>query len=326
MNQSPTARRIGSMIKREEPAMQRRDLLQLTAILGLTSTYPGRVLSASPAGTKPSTPTATLAPNPLKPPASGPIPVAVLLSEGAVLIDFAGPWEVFSQVSMPGPRPKPFELYTVAQTAASVHVGGAMTLVPSYTIDNAPLPKILVIPAQSEPSDAVISWIRKVTTTTDVTMSVCTGVFVLARTGLLSGKPATTYHGAYGELAMAFPDITVKRGARFVEAGNLATSGGLSSGIDLALHVVERYFGRAVAQSTAYQLEYQGQGWMNPDSNSVYAATRVSTDEHPLCAVCQMDVDLASAPKSTYRGRVYYFCMEDHKKLFEAAPQQFVVS
>jgi hypothetical protein len=74
-------------------------------------------------------------------------------------------------------------------------------------------------------------------------MSVCTGAFLLAKTGLLSGKAATTHHGAYTEVAMAYPDILVKRGARFVESGNLASSGVLSSGIDLALHVVERYFG-----------------------------------------------------------------------------------
>jgi len=87
---------------------------------------------------------------------------------------------------------------------------------------------------------------------------------VLAQTGLLNGKVATTHHNAYTELAMQFPQVHVKRGARFVEAGNIATAGGLSSGIDLALHVVERYFGRAVAQQTADYMEYQGTGWREP--------------------------------------------------------------
>jgi transcriptional regulator GlxA family with amidase domain len=305
--------------------MQRRELLQFTAMLGLASAYAGPSLSSPPAAGVTAGKGAR-DPDPLIPRSDGRIPVAVLLSEDAVVIDFAGPWEVFSQVRVQGPTAHPFELYTVAETARPLHVGGAMTIVPNYTIDNAPPPKILVIPAQSEPSAAVVSWIRNVTRTTDVTMSVCTGAFVLAKTGLLSGKPATTYHGAYAELAMMFPDIVVKRGVRFVESGNLASSGGLSSGIDLALRVVERYFGRQVAQDTAYQLEYQGVGWMNPDSNSVYATTRVSTAEHPLCAVCQMDIDLSSAPKTTYRGRVYYFCMESHKKLFETSPEQFIGS
>src|SRR5213082_2524098 len=194
-----------------------------------------------------------------------------------------------------------------------------MKIVPDYTFANAPAPKIIVIPAQSEPSTAMLEWIRQATKNTDVTMSVCTGAFVLAKTGLLDGKTATTYHGAFGAFAMHFPKIELKRGARFVENGNLATAGGLSSGIDLALRVVERYYGREVAQKTAYNLEYQGQGWMNPDSNKVYATALVSTTEHPLCAVCGMDVDPKIAQKSVYKGETYYFCSNDDKKTFDDA-------
>jgi transcriptional regulator GlxA family with amidase domain/YHS domain-containing protein len=304
--------------------MQRRDLLQLSAVLGLAAAFPGSGIAATSPDTKVSTPTEPLDSNRLTPPANGDIPVAFLLSEGAVLIDFAGPWEVFGQVSLQGSTQRPFQLYTVAETAAPIHVGGAMIIVPNYTLVNAPKPKIVVIPAQSEPSAAVVAWIRKVTASTDVTMSVCTGAFVLAKTGLLSGRPTATHHGAYKELAMAYPDIDVRRGARFVETGNLASAGGLSSGIDLALRVVERYYGRDVARSTASQLEYQGLGWMDANSNSVYATTRASTDEHPLCPVCDMDVDIVSAPMLTYHGHAYRFCMEAHKKVFEASPERFV--
>ena len=155
-------------------------------------------------------------------------------------------------------------------------------------------------------------------------MSICTGAFVLAKTGLLNGKSATTYHGAFGRFAMQFPDVQLKRGARFVENGNLATAGGLSSGIDLALRVVERYYGREVAKKTAYNLEYQGEGWTNPDSNQLYATSLLSTAEHPLCAVCSMDVDPKIAPKSVFKGATYYFCSEDDKKTFDAAPDKFV--
>jgi YHS domain-containing protein len=85
------------------------------------------------------------------------------------------------------------------------------------------------------------------------------------------------------------------------------------------------YFGHAVALSTADNLEYQGLGWMNPESNDAYAKARISTDQHPLCTVCEMDVDPATAPKSTYRRRTYYFCMDAHKWLFDADPDRFVV-
>jgi putative intracellular protease/amidase/YHS domain-containing protein len=262
--------------------------------------------------------------NPLKPPTQGSIRVAFLISDGAQVIDFTGPWEVFQDVMVPGRSDHPFHLYTVSESTSPIHSSGGMKIVPDYNLENAPAPKVIVIPAQSRPSEATLEWIRRSTKSTDVTMSVCTGAFVLARTGLLSGKAATTFHGAFGRFANEFPDIHLKRGARFVEDGNLATAGGLSSGIDLALRVVERYFGREVAQKTAYDLEYQGLGWMNPESNQVYAAAPVSSAEHPLCPVCGMDVDPATAPESVFKGTTYYFCSDDDKKTFDATPDKFV--
>src|SRR5881392_2655913 len=259
----------------------------------------------------------------LKPPDKGQIPVAFLISDGAVVIDFCGPWEVFQDVMISSRRDMPFRLYTVAETKKPIRTSGGMQIVPDYTIQNAPPPKVIVIPAQSQPSPAVLEWIRKSSKTTDVTMSVCTGAFVLAKTGLLSGKSATTFHAAFNSFAIEFPDIKLKRGARFVEDGNLASAGGLSSGIDLALRVVERYYGRDVAQKTAYNMEYQGQGWMNADSNQVYSAAPVSTAEHPLCPVCGMDVDPKTDPKSVYKGKTYYFCSDDDKRTFDTDPQKF---
>ena len=262
--------------------------------------------------------------NSIKPPEKDQIPVAFLISDHAVVIDFCGPWEVFQDVNIPSREDAPFRLYTVAESRKPIRTSSGMQIIPDYTIADAPAPKVIVIPAQSPPSEAVLEWIRKSSKTTDVTMSVCTGAFVLAKTGLLDGKSATTYHGAFGKFAMTFPNIELKRGARFVENGNLATAGGLSSGIDLALRVVERYYGRDVAQKTAYNMEYQGQGWMNADSNNVYATALVSTAEHPICAVCGMDVDPKIAAKSDYKGTTYYFCSSDDKKTFDAAPEKYV--
>jgi putative intracellular protease/amidase/YHS domain-containing protein len=261
--------------------------------------------------------------NKLQPPAQGAIPVAFLISDGAVVIDFCGPWEVFGNVMLGG-NMGVFRRYTVAETAQPITASGGMKIVPNYTIANAPAPKIIVIPAQSDASDAVLEWIRRSSKTADVTMSVCTGAYVLAATGLLAGKSATTHHSSYVDLANKFPDIHVKRGARFVEDGNLASAGGLSSGIDLALRVVERYYGRDAATQTAYAMEYQGQGWMDPNSNSIYAKVRTSANGHPLCPVCAMSVEAATAPKSVYKSVTYYFCSQDHKALFDATPDKFV--
>ena len=310
--------------------MDRRDLLRNTAAFGIAAAIPFAAagkLSAGPAPIKePAGADGNKTPDalrPLRPPVRGKIPVAFLISDGAVIIDFCGPWEIFEHVTNPATSEGAFSLYTVAETNKPVRASGGMKIVPEYTLATAPAPKVIVIPAQNDPSEAVLEWIRKSTRSTDVTMSVCTGAFVLAQTGLLSGKAATTHHGAYGDLAAAFPDIRVKRGARFVEEGNLASSGGLSSGIDLSLRVVERYFGRDVAQSTAFEMEYQGQGWKNPDSNGEYAYVR-STAEHPVCSVCAMDVDPNVAPKSAYAGKTYFFCSTEHKNLFDSAPEDIV--
>ena len=108
----------------------------------------------------------------------------------------------------------------------------------------------------------MIDWLRKTAPTADVTMSVCTGAFKLAKAGLLSGKAATTHHEFLDKLQKEYPDIEVKRGVRFVEGEKISTAGGLTSGTDLALRVVERYFGREVAQTTATYMEYQSKGWI----------------------------------------------------------------
>jgi transcriptional regulator GlxA family with amidase domain len=310
--------------------MKRRDMLRNSAALGFVAALPfSRAVAASADAVSskassdmtPAKPAAVA--SKLKPPAEGDIPVAFLLSDGAVVIDFCGPWEVFNNV-MAGGRMGAFRLYTVAETAAPIKASGGMKILPDHTFANAPAPKIIVIPAQSNATEAAMEWIRKSSKNADVTMSVCTGAYVLAATGLLDGKPATTHHSSYADLARQFPAVHVQRGARFVETGNLATAGGLSSGIDLALRVVERYFGRDVATQTAYDMEYQGQGWLDPNSNSIYAKIRTSANGHPLCAVCSMTVDTATAPTSVYKSTKYYFCSQDHKGQFDAAPETFV--
>ena len=197
----------------------------------------------------------------LTPPAKGSIPVAILISEGLNVIDFSGPWGVFESVSVPNATVEPFHLFTVSEKAGVVTSGSGLKLMPDYTFANVPETKVVVIPAQ-QGSDAMIEWLRKVAPTADVTMSVCTGAFKLAKAGLLSGKAATTHHEFLDKLQKDYPDIQVKRGVRFVEGEKISTAGGLTSGTDLALRVVERYYGREVAQTTATYMEYQGKGWI----------------------------------------------------------------
>jgi transcriptional regulator GlxA family with amidase domain len=232
--------------------MKRREFLTGTASLGILSLLPGGPLRDPGAGSGPGTP--------LKPPATGPVKVAVALTEGATVIDFAGPWEVFQDVDAPG-REEAFRLYTVGDSTKPIIGSGGLQLVPDYSFQGAPQPNVIVVGAQRG-SDTLIQWLRTASEKTDLTMSVCTGAFQLAKAGLLTGKPATTHHDFTDRLAASFPDVQVRRGLRFVESSpRLATAGGLSSGIDLALRVVERYYGRETAAKTAAYMEYQGEGW-----------------------------------------------------------------
>jgi putative intracellular protease/amidase/YHS domain-containing protein len=304
--------------------MKRRELLKQSAALGFMAAMPfslaariaglgapARIGGADSAGS-------AAAANPLKPPKSGSIPVAFPLSQGVVDIDFTGPWAIFGSVMPPGgDMTSPFHQYSVAETKAPLVTASGMTVVPDYTFETAPQPKVIVIPAE-EASEAMLQWIRKSSAGTDVTMSVCVGAIVLARTGLLDGKSATTHHDAYKHFANEFPKVHLIRGVRFVEEGNLATSGGLACGIDLAMHVVERYFGRQVAEDTAYNLEYQGQGWKDPNSNAIYAQALT-------CPVCGMPSDSQKKATSIYKGNTYYFCQmgEVCKGKFDAAPDKY---
>ncbi len=210
--------------------------------------------------------------------------VAFVITDGAVMIDFAGPWEVFQDVMIPARGESmsdqhTFQLYTVSDSTAPVTVSDGMKIVPEYSFDNAPTPNIVVIPAQGGRSPKMLAWIRKMTKQSDVVMSVCTGAFVLADAGLLNGKHATTHHDALNRLQQRYPQITVERGMRYVQSDPVIfTAGGLSSGIDLALHIVDLYLGRSAAQATADMMEYEGHGWMgNAKASRDYPAVAPQT-------------------------------------------------
>src|SRR5438128_1705517 len=137
--------------------MKRRELLQRSALLGLAAAVPiaTRSLSKSRAlETKDTAPAL-----PLKPPAQGSIPVAFLISDGAVVIDFCGPWEVFQDVDVPGRTDDPFHLYTVAETTNPIRTSAGMKVIPDFTFANAPAPKVIVIPAQRGATQAALNWI-----------------------------------------------------------------------------------------------------------------------------------------------------------------------
>ena len=148
---------------------------------------------------------------PLEAPESGKIRVAVAIADRATVIDFAGPWEVFQDVMIPSrgedhSTQMPFELFTVAATAEPIRATAGLHIIPDYTVDDAPQPHLVVVPALRG-NPALHEWLAAVAPQTDVTMSVCTGAFQLARAGLLDRQIATTHHDFYDAFAKQFPEI-----------------------------------------------------------------------------------------------------------------------
>lgn len=216
----------------------------------------------------------------LEAPSKGKISVAFVMTDGATMIDFAGPWEVFQDVHVPDRGESmnermPFALFTVSQTRDPIRTSGGMKVIPDYTFADAPMPDVVVIGAQRG-APGLADWLRKVTPEADVVMSVCTGAFKLADAGLLDGLRATTHHDFFDRFEERFPEVELVRGRRFVEGSEVISSaGGLTSGIDLALHVVARYFGEEVAAATADYMEYESDGWKRGETLEPVAESAV---------------------------------------------------
>jgi hypothetical protein len=176
--------------------MNKRKLLANSAAVGLVSMLPSRAIdarlaspSATGSGSSGVIDQLRAEHNSLTPPKRGSIPVAFPITHGAVIIDFCGPWEVFHSADIPGRRGEVFQTYTVAESLEPITASGGMKIVPNYTFETAPAPKVVVIPAQADPRQAMLSWVRSVTKATDVTMSVCTGAFFSRKQGCSPASP-----------------------------------------------------------------------------------------------------------------------------------------
>jgi putative intracellular protease/amidase len=211
----------------------------------------------------------------LVPPVNGKIPVAFILGQGgAETIDFVGPMEVFTFAFLPSrggsmEDMQPFKLYTVSDSAKPIRVTGGMQIIPDYTFADAPEPKVVVVPA-TKTTPEMLDWIRKMTNRCDVVMSVCLGAYHLAEAGVLAGKKATTMNGAYPDIQRKYPDVRFLLNMRWVQSDPVIfTSGATGAGIDLALHIVELYFGRDVAERAAGSMNYPGRDWTGDGADSL---------------------------------------------------------
>lgn len=191
--------------------------------------------------------------------------VGIFVFDQVEVLDFAGPYEVFTTAARVQQRfdPAPenvFTVFTVGRTGTAVRARAGLLVQPDYSFNNAPAIDVLIIPGgvvDAENSHTeVAQWIVDVYSKTVITASVCTGAFFLAKTGLLLGKSATTHWEDIADLRLVATDFTVQENIRWVDEGSIVTSAGISAGIDMSLHLVERLAGRSLAEKTARQLDF----------------------------------------------------------------------
>ncbi len=179
-----------------------------------------------------------------------PLRVAILLFPDVEVLDFAGPFEVFS-VAGRIHEGAPFEVSTIAARKEPVRARHGLMVIPSHDFDDAPEADILIVPGgvMTAPlgSPETLAWVARQSAKAPLTASVCTGAFVLAKLGLLDGRRATTHWEDIAELRAGYPHLDILENAKFVDTGAIVTSAGISAGIAMSLHLVSRMLGLAAA-------------------------------------------------------------------------------
>ena len=193
-----------------------------------------------------------------------PVNVGILVFDEVEVLDFCGPFEVFSSALAEGNDDREerrlFKALIIAEEDRTIHCRGGLLVQPHHTLENHPPLGVTVIPGgfgtrKERTNRVVLDWITA-RSATALTTSVCTGAFLLAANGMLAGKKATTHWGSIDWLREHHPEVETVADQRVVDEGRIITSAGVSAGIDMALHVVERLHGREIAEATARDMEY----------------------------------------------------------------------
>ena len=190
--------------------------------------------------------------------------VGIYIYPDVEVLDFTGPYEVFStatRLALRNGQPPPFSTSTVAARKGLVRARAGLVVQPNYNFANHPPIDLLIIPGGVVTSELenpeVVRWIEKTAAQAGLTASVCTGAFLLAKANVLYAHKVTTHWEDVSELKSMFPLLKVVEGCRWVDTGRCVTSAGISAGIDMSLHLVERIAGRELAEATARQMDFE---------------------------------------------------------------------
>ncbi|MED0875891.1 DJ-1/PfpI family protein [Bacillus mobilis] len=186
--------------------------------------------------------------------------VGIFLFDDVEVLDFAGPFEVFSVTEVH--EEKPFTVYTVSQNGEMITARNGLKVQPDYSIEDLPPVDILIIPGgkgvreNEVKNETIINWVRQQMKEVKLMSSVCTGALLLARAGLLEGLKATTHWASIQTFKKDFPNVEVMENVKFVDEGYIITSAGISAGINMSFHIVKNLLGVEIAEETAKSMEY----------------------------------------------------------------------
>lgn len=190
--------------------------------------------------------------------------VGIYIYDQAEVLDFSGPFEVFATASRLASSSDLFNVFLIGETGEPVLARGGYSVNPKYGFHNHPLIDILIVAGgvhTAEMSKAhVIDWIAKQANNVQLIASVCTGAFLLAEAKVLTNENVTTHWEDIPSLRASYPTLTVHEAERWVDEGDIVTSGGIAAGIDMSLHLVSRFHTLKLAENTAKQMEFD---WSN---------------------------------------------------------------
>jgi len=191
--------------------------------------------------------------------------VGIVLFEDIEVLDFCGPFEVFSVTRLNEEKRReessPFEVLLVAEKPGPVTTTGGMKVIPHYTFETCPRLNIVVAPGgwgtrKELTNPIMLDWLRARAAEVETLTAVCTGSMLLGFAGLLDGLHATTHWRSLDWMRDSFPAVRVEYDKHFVRDGRVFTSAGISAGIDMSLKVVAHYMGKEIAKATARHMEY----------------------------------------------------------------------
>ncbi|NQY93664.1 MAG: DJ-1/PfpI family protein [Campylobacteraceae bacterium] len=186
--------------------------------------------------------------------------IGIYIYEEAEVLDFSGPFEVFSTASRFLEENEKFNVFLIAEQSLSVLARGGYDINAKYNINNHPKLDLLVVAGgvhtQEMKKDKVITWINTISKDTTITASVCTGAFLLAQAKVITTHKVTTHWEDIKDLKESFPSLDVQSNVRWVDEGNIVTSGGISAGIDMSLHLLSKIHSLELAEKTAKQMEF----------------------------------------------------------------------